>query len=79
MNLLRALRLLLDVYGALFLAIMLAGAVFQGVFPYQVLMNLGRFGFYLVMVVGLIAWLGIMLMYYRRDRHHKMLHSGDDP
>jgi hypothetical protein len=64
MNILAALRLLLDIYGALVLLIILGGAVFAGLLPYHAFVELGALGFYLVFGVGFIAWI-VALGFFR--------------
>ena len=63
MKLLKALRLLLDIYGAMFLSIICAGAVFYGLFPYQSFLNLGSFGFYVALGIGAVLWLAGVLFF----------------
>lgn len=60
MKFLKALRLLLDVYGALFLLIMLFGAVVYGFLPHKTFAELGAFGFYIVFGAGFVLWLAAL-------------------
>jgi len=57
MRLLSGLRLLLDVYGALFLLLLVFPPVIYGVLPYEGLLRLGSVLFYALCGVGFAAWL----------------------
>lgn len=60
MKFVKALRLLLDVYGALFLLTMLFGAVVYGFLPHKTFADLGAFGFYIVFGAGFVLWLAAL-------------------
>lgn len=66
MILVRLLRLLLEVYGALFLLIVLVGMIFQGLMPYQAFLELGTLRFYFLLASGFVLWLGVAAYILRR-------------
>lgn len=57
MNVLAALRLLLDVMGALFLGMITIAPIVFGVFPYEGMMRLGTLPFYGLLGVAIVCWL----------------------
>ena len=57
MRLLSGLRLLLDVYGTLFLLLLIFPPVIYGVLPYEGLMRLGALLFYALCGIAFTAWL----------------------
>ena len=57
MRLLSGLRLLLDVYGALFLLLLIFPPAIYGVLPYEGLMRLGALPFYALCGIAFAAWL----------------------
>jgi hypothetical protein len=57
MKVLTVLRLLLEVYGGLFLGLMLISVAVYGVLPYAALMRLGSLMFYALMGAAFALWL----------------------
>ncbi len=57
MKMLQFLRLLLDIYGALFLLVIAGGAAIGGLLPYQSFIELGTIGFYAMLGFGFALWL----------------------
>jgi hypothetical protein len=57
MKVLTILRLLLEVYGGLFLGVMLVSVAVYGVLPYEALMRLGSLMFYALLGVAFAVWL----------------------
>lgn len=57
MKVLTILRLLLEVYGGLFLGVMLVSVAVYGVLPYEALMRLGSLVFYALLGVAFALWL----------------------
>jgi hypothetical protein len=57
MKLLTILRLLLEVYGGLFLGLMLVSVAVYGVLPYEALMRLGSLMFYALLGIAFALWL----------------------
>lgn len=57
MRWLHALRLLLDVMGALFLGMITIAPVVFGVLPYEGLKRLGTIPFYGLLAAAIVAWL----------------------
>jgi hypothetical protein len=78
MKLLHALRLLLDVFGALFLLIILFGAIFGRTLPYETFLDLGAFGFYVMLAIGIVVWLA-RLVYFGVSRKHELGVKHDEP
>ncbi|MGH8772696.1 MAG: hypothetical protein ACREV2_16205 [Burkholderiales bacterium] len=78
MKLLHALRLLLDVFGALFLLIILFGAIFGRTLPYETFQELGAFGFYLALGIGAIIWIA-WLVYFGVSRKHDLGVQNTEP
>jgi hypothetical protein len=60
MKVLAALRLLLDVFGALFLGMLAIAPIVFGVFPYEGLKRLGTLPFYGLLGVGIVCWLWLV-------------------
>lgn len=56
MKLLHALRLLLDVLGAVFLGVITLAPVVYGVLPYEGLKRLGAIPFYGLLAAALVFW-----------------------
>ncbi len=56
MKLLHAMRLLLDVLGALFLGLIIIAPVVYGVLPYEGLKRLGTIPFYGLLAAALVVW-----------------------
>jgi hypothetical protein len=57
MRILTVLRLLLEVYGGLFLGVMLVSVAVYGVLPYEALMRLGSLMFYALLGAAFAVWL----------------------
>ena len=57
MQMLKALRLLLDVYGALFLVVIVVAPLIYGVLPYEGLLRLGALPFYALVGTAFALWL----------------------
>ena len=57
MKALQLLRLLLDVFGALFLGMVLCAPIVYGVLPYEGLKRLGAIAFYGLLGAGVLVWL----------------------
>ncbi len=57
MRMLTVLRLLLDVYGALFLIVIIVAPLIYGVLPYEGLLRLGALPFYALVAVAFALWL----------------------
>ena len=57
MRMLNVLRLLLDVYGALFLLVIIVAPLIYGVLPYEGLLRLGALPFYALVAVAFALWL----------------------
>ena len=57
MKVLTILRLLLEVYGGLFLGVMLISVAVYGVLPYEALMRLGSLMFYALIGAAFALWL----------------------
>jgi len=57
MRMLKALRLLLDVYGALFLVVIIVAPLIYGVLPYEGLLRLGALPFYVLVGAAFALWL----------------------
>lgn len=57
MHLLKILRLLLDVYGALFLLVIIVAPLIYGVLPYEGLLRLGALPFYALVAAAFAIWL----------------------
>jgi hypothetical protein len=57
MRMLKALRLLLDVYGALFLIVIIVAPLIYGVLPYEGLLRLGALPFYALVAAAFALWL----------------------
>jgi len=57
MKALHALRLLIDVFGALFLGLILCAPIVFGVLPYEGLKRLGAIPFYGLLGAGILVWL----------------------
>ncbi len=57
MRMLKALRLLLDVYGALFLVVIIVAPLIYGVLPYEGLLRLGALPFYALVGAAFALWL----------------------
>lgn len=65
MKILLFLRLLLDIYGALFLLVIAGGAAIGGLLPYQSFIELGTVGFYATLGFGFALWL-VLAAFMRR-------------
>ncbi len=65
MKILHVLRLLLDIYGALFLLVIAGGAAIGGLLPYQSFIELGTVGFYATLGFGFALWL-VLAAFMRR-------------
>ncbi|MDH4172234.1 MAG: hypothetical protein OEW90_13110 [Betaproteobacteria bacterium] len=59
MRILKVLRLLLDVYGALFLIVIIVAPLIYGVLPYEGLLRLGALPFYALVGVAFVLWLSL--------------------
>lgn len=59
MRILKVLRLLLDVYGALFLIVIIVAPLIYGVLPYEGLLRLGALPFYALVGVAFALWLSL--------------------
>jgi hypothetical protein len=57
MRTLKILRLLLDVYGALFLTVIIVAPLIYGVLPYEGLLRLGALPFYALVAAAFALWL----------------------
>jgi len=57
MRMLKVVRLLLDVYGALFLIVIIVAPLIYGVLPYEGLLRLGALAFYVLLGVAFALWL----------------------
>ncbi len=57
MRALQALRLLLDVYGALFLGVIIGAAAVYGVLPYEAFMSMGALAFYALIAAAFAVWI----------------------
>lgn len=57
MRMLKVLRLLLDVYGALFLIVIIVAPLIYGVLPYEGLLRLGALPFYALVAAAFALWL----------------------
>lgn len=68
MKALHALRLLLDVFGALFLGMILCAPIVYGVLPYEGLKRLGAIVFYGVLAAGVLVWLWLAGRSLARER-----------
>lgn len=68
MKLVRLLRLLLEVYGAVFLLVIVVGGLVQGYTPYRALQELGSVRFYLLLGLASIVWSGFVIVAFRRNR-----------
>lgn len=71
MKILHALRLLLDVFGALFVLVLLFGAIFGRTLPYETFEELGAFGFYIVLGIGFFVWI-VWLVYFGVSRKREL-------
>lgn len=60
MKVIAALRLLLDVFGALFLGLITIAPVAFGVLPYEGLKRLGTIPFYGLLGVAIVCWLWLV-------------------
>ncbi|MDH3320385.1 MAG: hypothetical protein OEO84_11955 [Betaproteobacteria bacterium] len=71
MRMLKILRLLLDVYGALFLTVIIVAPLIYGVFPYEGLLRLGALPFYALVAAAfaLWVWLAARAFYAGGDAH----------
>ncbi len=67
MKILQVLRLLLDIYGALFLLVIAGGAAIGGLLPYQSFLELGAIGFYATLGFGFALWLVLAAFMRRKD------------
>jgi len=65
MKILHVLRLLLDIYGALFLLVIAGGAAIGGLLPYHSFVELGVIGFYATLGFGFALWL-VLAAFMRR-------------
>ncbi len=65
MKMLQVLRLLLEIYGALFLLVIAGGAAIGGLLPYQSFLELGTIGFYATLGFGFALWL-VLAAFMRR-------------
>lgn len=59
MRIFAVLRLLLDVYGAVFLGLMLISVAVYGVLPYAAFMRLGSLMFYALLAAAFVVWLSL--------------------
>lgn len=66
MGFLKVLRLLLDVLGALFILIIIGGAIFAGLLPHQTFVDIGALGFYSVVGFAIALWLLLAALLGRR-------------
>lgn len=66
MKMLKSLRLLLDIYGALFLLVIAGGAIIGGLLPYQSFLELGAIGFYATLGFGIVLWLVLAALLRRK-------------
>jgi hypothetical protein len=78
MKILHALRLLLDVFGALFLLVLLFGAILGRTLPYETFEELGAFGFYIVLGIGFLLWV-VWLVYFGVSRRRELGVERDEP
>jgi len=81
MRWLHALRLLLDVMGALFLGLIALAPVVYGVLPYEGLKRLGTIPFYGLLAAAVAVWLWLAArglgVRAARDAAPRRLHSDD--
>jgi len=63
---LRALRLLLEVYGSLMLLLIVGGPLIFGLAPYESLLRLGAPGFYAVIIGAAVLWGVLVSMLLRK-------------
>jgi hypothetical protein len=63
---LRALRLLLEVYGALMLLLIAGGPLIFGLSPYEGLLRLGAPGFYALVIGAMVLWVAVVTMLSRK-------------
>ncbi|MGI9047734.1 MAG: hypothetical protein ACR2FI_13340 [Burkholderiales bacterium] len=66
MKILQVLRLLLDIYGALFLLVIAGGAAIGGLLPYHSFIELGTIGFYATLGFGFALWLVLAAVMRRK-------------
>jgi hypothetical protein len=64
---LRALRLLLEVYGLLMLLLIAVGPLIFGLSPYEGLLRLGAPGFYALVFGATVLWVAVVSMLWRTD------------
>jgi len=57
MQALKVFRLLLDVYGALFLGVIVGSAAVYGVLPYEAFMSMGALAFYALIAAAFALWI----------------------
>jgi hypothetical protein len=63
---LRALRLLLEVYGLLLLLVIVGGPLIFGLSPYEGLLRLGAPGFYASVIGATVLWVAVASMLLRK-------------
>jgi len=73
MRYLTVLRLLLEVFGAMFLGVMLIAVAVYGVFPYEALTRLGSVMFYALMSAAFAVWVWLAARVLARhpDEHRE--------
>lgn len=66
---LRALRLLLEVYGLLLLLLIVLGPLIFGLTPYEGLLRLGAPGFYALVFGATVLWVAVVSIRWRKGEN----------